>query len=417
MKRLMVAISAAMVLGTGCGGGDNIIGPVSPQLAPGTAARPILSNAEAGKYTKTAYFTGATSWNPTGVSVDGVTRPNFIVGQTVGVGGATHSSLQQAINAAIAKGGTQRIYIEVLRGTYSGTVYVPRTSTPITVYGSDTDASATQISLAIDGAVDSPGTYSDKVNPGGRYVIGDPAYPLYQSCATLTSASIGTNCSAVFWVQATGFEVKNLTVVNSLLDTVDSGTHQAVALRIDADQVQLDNVRLIGRQDTLFLNGQTGSERVYISNSYVEGDVDFNFGSSRAVYENCVFYIVSSRKTSGSVFAPDTVPSQPYGFLVLNSHFTADAGFHAGSSAAQLGRAWDQGASKTGYIAGSTPNGQLVIRESNEDAAFSNVSPWGAAATTSRPHAGNSSSTRNLDDPAYNRLWEYDNFGAGAKSS
>jgi pectinesterase len=35
--------------------------------------------------------------------------------------------------------------------------------------------------------------------------------------------------------------------------------------------------------------------------------------------------------------------------------------------------------------------------------------PWGAAATTARPFRGNTAAERQLDDVAFNRLWEFNN--------
>ena len=43
-------------------------------------------------------------------------------------------------------------------------------------------------------------------------------------------------CSAVFWSQNNGLQLQNLTIANNLGDSVDAGTHRAVALRSDGDQ-------------------------------------------------------------------------------------------------------------------------------------------------------------------------------------
>src|SRR5690606_18929995 len=188
-------------------------------------------------------------------------------------------------------------------------------------------------------------------------------------CATKSSALIGTNCAAVVWSQSNDFQIARLSIVNSLLDTVDGGTHQGVALRTDGDRVQLDNVRLIGRQDTVYLNTSNRENlavtdrisRVLVKDSYIEGDVDYVFGRASVVFDGVEFHTVSSRGSQEAyVLAPNTLPDQPYGFLVLNSRFTGDAGYQ-GSYKAKLGRAWDQGAGKTGYLPGKTANGQVLI--------------------------------------------------------
>jgi pectinesterase len=48
-----------------------------------------------------------------------------------------------------------------------------------------------------------------------------------------------------------------------------------------------------------------------------------------------------------------------------------------------------------------------VIRDSAIDTGFDAAAPWAPAATTGRPFAGNVNPGRDLDDPTFNRLWEY----------
>jgi pectinesterase len=261
-----------------------------------------------------------------------------------------------------------------------------------------------------------PAQWAEQVNAGGRYAEGDPAWPMFQSCATRTGATAGL-CATVVWAQSTDLQLKNLTITNTLLDTVDRGTHQALALRTDADRTQLEGLRLISRQDTLLANADDVNRiaRVSVRNTYVEGDTDFVFGRAAAVFSGCIFRLVSSRKASGGViFAPSTAPGYPYGFLVTRSRIVADDGY-AAAPAGRLGRAWDQGASATGYLPGITPNGQLVIRDSFLGAGFDTAAPWAPAATTARPFSASIDPGRDLNDVRHNRLWEYANRGPGAE--
>ncbi|MEN3110545.1 putative acyl-CoA thioester hydrolase [Uliginosibacterium paludis] len=404
--------------------------PDSPQMAPGTVSRPVLSAAEAARFTPETYFAhrGSLSapvrdpWNPKPLRLDGV-KPDFTVGS-----GAQFASVQQAVNAAIASGKTTRQYIHVAPGTYNGAVYVPIDAPPITLYGSG-QAEAVKIQLTLD-ARTKPAVYVAAVNPAGQFKAGDPAWTMYNTCATLPADKvIDTPCAAVMWSQSVDFQLANLSVINTLLDTVDAETHQAVALRIDGDRSQLENVRLISRQDTFLINvgeaptaanklGTYPTDRIaraYVRNSYVEGDIDFVFGRANAVFDGCEFRAVSTRKNDRAViFAPDTVPASSLGFLVINSRITGDKGFE-GSGKVYLGRSWDQGAGGTGYLVGQSPNGQIVIRDSYIDSSIKAATPWDQAATTNRPHKGNIAPDRNLDDPALNRLWEYNNYGPGAR--
>jgi pectinesterase len=223
----------------------------------------------------------------------------------------------------------------------------------------------------------------------------------------------------VVWAQSTDLQIKGLTITNTLLDTVDRGTHQALALRTDADRTQLDDLRLIGRQDTLLTNADDVDRiaRVSVRDSYIEGDTDFVFGRAAAVFDRCRFRLVSSRKDSGGViFAPNTAPAFPYGFLVTHSLIEADQGYRDAPTGF-LGRAWDQGASTTGYLPGVTPNGQLVLRDDILGEGFDTTTPWAPAATTARPFSARVDPGRDLNDVNHNRLWEFSNVGPGASTA
>jgi Pectin methylesterase len=70
-----------------------------------------------------------------------------------------------------------------------------------------------------------------------------------------------------------------------------------VALRSDGDQVQINKVNILGRQNTFFVtnsgvqnrlqdNRQT---RTLVTNSYIEGDVDIVSGRGAVVFDNTDF--------------------------------------------------------------------------------------------------------------------------------
>ncbi len=99
----------------------------------------------------------------------------------------------------------------------------------------------------------SPADWRHDVNPRGKYMPGKPAWYMYDSCQSKRSDSIGVLCSAVFWSQNNGLQLQNLTIENTLGDSVDAGNHPAVALRTDGDKVQINNVNILGRQNTFFV--------------------------------------------------------------------------------------------------------------------------------------------------------------------
>lgn len=385
--------------------------------APGTQTRPILSAQEAAPYTQENYFARgglisapSGAWQPATIDLRNVdTR------WRVGGADAPFQSVQQALNAALAASdGKTRLYIAIEPGVYTGAIYIPDDAPPLTLFGTGEKPEQVQLGLAIDSRF-SPERYRQLVNGQQQFKEGDPAWYQYALCAGRTTPAIGTNCAAVFWAQNNDLQLVNLSVVNTLLDTVDGGTHQGVALRTDGDRVQLENVRLIGRQDTVYLNTSNRKNaavtdrisRVHVKNSYIEGDVDYVFGRANVVFDNVEFHTVSSRGSDEAyVLAPNTLPDNPYGFLVRGSRFTGDDGYK-GSFKAKLGRAWDQGAGKTGYLPGNTANGQVLIVDSQIDGSYDSLSPWGSAATTARPFKGNIAADRALNDTAFNRLWEF----------
>lgn len=409
MRWQNLPLAALPLLAQGCG-----VSNVYTFESPGTTTRPVLSAEEARDFSeenlfaaggKLASLTG--HWRPEPVAIKADTA--YVVGQN-----APYATVQQALNAALRRPSGERVWIKVMPGVYDGVVYVPQQAPPVTIFGAGSTPQAVTLRLALDARF-SPARYRQAVSR--QFAAHDPAWYMYDLCAGKTTDAIGTNCSAVVWAQSDDFQLVNLSVVNSLLDSVDAFSHQAVALRTDGDRVQLEKLRVISRQDSLYLNTSNRLNeavtdrisRVRVSESYVEGDVDYVFGRANAVFERVHFHTVSSRGSNEAyVLAPATLPYNRWGFLVRDSLFTGDAGYAEGRKA-KLGRAWDQGAGKTGYLPGVTANGQLLIRDSLIDDSYDRLSPWGAAATTSRPFRGNAAAARRLDDVGYNRLWEFNN--------
>lgn len=389
----------------------------SEQAAPGTASRPILSAGEAKNFTAAHYYTAmdpnAAPWTPSSINVPA--QPNFVVGPA-GTQGVTHTSIQAAVDAAITKHSASRQYIAILPGEYEGTVYVPAAPGSITIYGTGDKAIDVKIGLAIDSEIDR-NTWRHLVNPAGKYMPGKPAWYMFDSCQSKQSATIGMMCSAVFWSQNNGLQLQNLTIQNTLGDSVDAGNHQAVALRTDGDKVQINNVNILGRQNTFFVTNSGVQNtlqnnrltRTQVTNSYIEGDVDIVSGRGAVVFDNTEFRVVNSRtQQEAYVFAPATLSNIYYGFLAVNSRFNA-----SGDGVAQLGRSLDVDANT---------NGQVVIRDSAINEGFNTAKPWADAVISNRPFAGNTGSVddndevqRNLNDTNYNRMWEYNNRGVGSK--
>lgn len=119
-----------------------------------------------------------------------------------------------------------------------------------------------------------------------------------------------------------GFHASDLTFRNV------SGDHgQAMALRLQADRCVLERVRMLGWQDTLRVN----AKRQYIRDTYIEGRVDFIYGGSTVVFENCEI----KSKLGGYITAASTPQENEFGYVFLNCRLTSDDG-----TPTFLGRPW-----------------------------------------------------------------------------
>ncbi|WP_223871725.1 hypothetical protein [Candidatus Dactylopiibacterium carminicum] len=157
--------------------------PSSPQVAPGSASRPVLSATEAARFMPARYFAqrGSLSapvtdpWAPAAIDLAGV-KPDFTVGK-----GGTHATVQQAVNAAIAGGKRTRQYIRILPGIHTGAVYVPIDAPPFTLFGTGKPEEV-DIQLTLD-ARTPPRAYIAAVSPAGQFKAGEPAWEMYKVCA------------------------------------------------------------------------------------------------------------------------------------------------------------------------------------------------------------------------------------------
>jgi pectinesterase len=125
-------------------------------------------------------------------------------------------------------------------------------------------------------------------------------------------------------VSANDFRAENLTFENSF------GTgSQAVALLVEADRAVFENCRFLGWQDTLFINGG----RQLFTDCYIEGHVDFIFGSATAFFDNCEIH----SKEAGYVTAHFRMSDEERtGFVFYRCRLT---GMNTGRGV-YLGRPW-----------------------------------------------------------------------------
>jgi polygalacturonase len=320
--------------------------------------RPQLSAAQAGsyeprevlKYVGTVGAERVDPWDPLADPL--ATGVRFTADYTVDAG----ASVQAAVNKAIAAGaGGKRVYIRIQPGVYRELLYVPVGAPPITLYSENPDAGAVRIVAGLDAST----TGADYRKLHGAQFDGAPpaVRAMYEQLKDLPALS--TSGSGTAWIRADGFQARNITIENAFNrggarartecvgDRCPDNTggsrvhHQAVALRVDgADRVQFENLRLLGLQDTLFLNAPDpdSTVRSFFHKSYVEGDVDFIFGDSIAYFDDCEIKSIGGRAASYAL-APDTSRRARYGFVFNHCRFTADKPI-AGNTQFYLARQW-----------------------------------------------------------------------------
>lgn len=288
--------------------------------------------------------------------------PDYVVDQHAPADGVTRfASVQAAVSRAVSDSGRkQRIYIRLAPGTYDELVYVPAGGAPITLYGDGPDPGATRIRAGVDAST-TGAAYRQRY--AAQFEQAAPAVrALYDGLKDLPA--LGTYGSSTVWVQADGFQARNLTIENTFNrepsrdgavkhnecsgdncpDTTGGSRvhHQAVALRVDgADRVQFESVRLLGLQDTLFLSSRdyVNTVRSFFRKTWIEGDVDFIFGDTIAYFQDCDIKQIGGRAASYAL-APDTSRRAKYGMVFNGCRFSSDAAPKSTDTSFYFARQW-----------------------------------------------------------------------------
>jgi pectinesterase len=254
-------------------------------------------------------------------------------------GSGQYSTVQAAVNAVPA-GNPSRVVISVKPGTYRELVKVPSNKPHVTIQG--TGGSRNDTVIVYNNA-------SGTQKPDG-------------------SGTYGTGGSATVAVEADDFQARNLTISNDF----DEAAHQdiagqAVALRTAADKVFLDGIIVSGDQDTLLVDTAAKEKlgRVYMTNSYVIGNVDFIFGRATAVIDKSVITLKKrwNGTSAGYITAPSTAANRK-GILIANSTVNGDVS----SASFYLGRPWHAGGD-------TTLDPQATVRNTSLSAAVKST-PW-----------------------------------------
>ncbi|KAK7269586.1 hypothetical protein RIF29_22318 [Crotalaria pallida] len=177
-----------------------------------------------------------------------------------------------------------------------------------------------------------PGVYREKVMVPRTLpfitFLGDARDPPIITGNETASATGRTFQSATVAVDASYFIAINIKFENTAPHEIGSRGGQGVALRISGTKAAFYNCTFYGNQDTLY--DHKGLH--YFNNCFIQGSVDFIFGSGRSLYENC--YLNSITKKVASITAQKRTNSS------LESGFSFKDSVVTGSGQVYLGRAW-----------------------------------------------------------------------------
>nr|AXB54947.1 pectin methylesterase 2 [Manihot esculenta] len=223
--------------------------------------------------------------------------PNVVVAAD---GSGNYRTVSAAVAAAPTKS-SKRYIIRIRAGVYRENVEVPKSKTNIMFLG---DGRKTTIIT------------------GSRNVV--------DGSTTFKSATVA--------VVGQGFLARGVTFQN----TAGPSKHQAVALRVGADLAAFYECDMLAYQDTLYVH----SNRQFFINCLIAGTVDFIFGNSAAVLQDCDIH--ARRPNSGQknmVTAQGrTDPNQNTGIVIQKCRIgaTSDLRPVQGSFPTYLGRPWKE---------------------------------------------------------------------------
>jgi pectinesterase len=243
-----------------------------------------------------------------------------------------YPTVQSAVDA-VPEGNDTPLTIAVAPGTYREKVFIPASKPRIELRGTGRDRSDTVI------VFDTPAEYG------------------------------GSTGSATVRIAANDVTARNLTFSNDF----DEAAHelkgeQALAMKTTGDRIVFEDTAFLGNQDTLMTDSPklTTVSRVYVRDSYIEGDVDFVYGRATTVIERSVIRALSrgSDTNNGYITAASTWTGNPYGFLITRSRIVSDAP----DGTYHLGRPWHPGGEPAAVA-------QVLIRDTELPAAIKS-SPW-----------------------------------------
>lgn len=167
----------------------------------------------------------------------------------------------------------------------------------------------------------------------------------------------GTFRSYTALFNANDLTIKNMTIENAAGFGTQVG--QAVAVYAEGDNINFEDCRILGHQDTLFTGplplkeikpgGFVGPTefsdrrvgRQSYTRCYICGEVDFIFGSAIAFFYDCDIYALDRNKEVNAFYtAPSTYEGQKYGYVFDTCRFSGNCP----KGTVFMGRPWRENA-------------------------------------------------------------------------
>ncbi|GLT54866.1 hypothetical protein SLA2020_280280 [Shorea laevis] len=206
--------------------------------------------------------------------------------------GGNFNTVSDAIRS-IPPGNTKRVIVYIGPGVYHEKIKIERTKPFVTLYGS-------------------PGNMPTLTFSG-------------------TAAQYGTVDSATLIVESDYFVATNIILVNSAPRPIGQQQGgQALAMRISGNKAAFYNCKFKGFQDTLC--DDRGNH--LFKNCYIEGTVDFIFGSGTSLYLNTVLYVLGDGGYTAITAHARELESETNGYSFVHCIVTGTG------HGTYLGRAW-----------------------------------------------------------------------------
>lgn len=232
-------------------------------------------------------------------------------------GSGDYTSIQDAVNAA--PDNRQEPWLIFLKnGSYREQVIIPATKTYIHLIGQDKNKTIIHHCL----------------NVGGKPEEGtEPAKTAYWKHSVHNpSSEVHKLEGSVVYIKGDHFYTENISYLNDWGVDSQNGP-QALAMSSQADCAAYNNCIFRSFQDT-WMTSRTDSHRLYAKDCWIEGAVDYFYGSGDALLENCTLYNLRS----GSVIVAPSHKNVRFGYVFRNC--IVDGNAAAADGKQKLGRPW-----------------------------------------------------------------------------